>query len=542
MPSVADHLIDRMITSGIKHVFGVPGDYVLNFYKKLSTCPKIGLVNNTDENHSGFAADAYARVHGIGAVCVTYNVGALKIANAVACAHAEHSPLVIISGSPGVKERGEGVLLHHMVRSFGCQKDIFENITCATAVLDNPDRAGYEIDRVFGLLHQYKQPIYIELPRDIADKSISYDVYKQGTPANRTSDPENLQEAIFEVSEWIRNAKSPVILAGVQLARFGLGSELVKFAERLNIPICSTLLAKSVVGERHPLFQGIYMGVASKPEVERLVEDSDCLLMFGEEPTDMTLSFMPTKFKKRQVVSCTVEGLQVKNHTYEKVMFKDFCKFLFKTDLPPQSQKWTNPNPKTLIFEGTSNKLTSARFFEKINSILSDNHAIIADVGDSLFGAADLVVTHKNHFLAQAFYTSMGTAIPGALGLQMAKPDIRPIVITGDGSFQMSCTELSTILHRKLNPIVFVMNNRGYSTERLLLDGPFNDIPDWNYHQINQMIGGGLGFKVETELELEDAIKVALSSSQLCIINVMLESDDLSPALKRMAAGLAKRI
>lgn len=543
MPSVADFLIERMGTAGIKHVFGVPGDYVLNFYKKLNDHPKIDLVSNTDENHAGFAADVYARVHGIGAVCVTYNVGALKIANAVACAYAERSPLVVISGSPGVKERGEGILLHHMVRSFECQRQVFENITCANTVLDNADRAGYEIDRVFGMLRQHKQPIYIELPRDIADKSIAYDVYKQGTPVSAASDEENLQEALSEVTEWIGKAKSPVILAGVQLARFGLGGDLVKFAEKANIPICSTLLAKSVVGERHPLFQGIYMGNSSKPEVQRLVEDSDCLLMFGVLLTDMTLCFMPAKFKKRQVVHCTIEGLQVRNHSYTNVLFKDFCSALFKSEPHKAQGEWSNPNPKQTPFEPkVREKLCSERFFEKINSILNENHAIVADIGDSLFGASDLVVHHKNHFVSPAFYTSMGTAIPGALGVQLAKPEVRPIVLVGDGAFQMSCTELSTIVQRKLNPIVFVLNNKGYSTERLLLDGSFNNIAHWNYQDIVAMIGGGIGAKVETEEELEQAIQVALGSNEMFIINVMLESDDFSPALKRMASGLAKRV
>jgi len=138
MPSVADFLIDRMDNAGIRHVFGVPGDYVLNFYKKLDDYDDIKLINATDENHAGFAADAYARVNGVGCVCVTYNVGALKISNAVACAYAERSPLVVISGSPGMKERKDGIMLHHMVRSFDCQREVFEKITCASTVLDNP--------------------------------------------------------------------------------------------------------------------------------------------------------------------------------------------------------------------------------------------------------------------------------------------------------------------------------------------------------------------------------------------------------------------
>lgn len=547
MPSVAQHLIERMNTHGIKHVFTVPGDYVLGFVKKLDDSKDIELIGTTDENHAGFAADAYARVNGIGAVCVTYNVGALKIANAVACAYAERSPLVVISGSPGMKERNEDMLLHHMVRSFGCQKEVFENITCASTVLDNPNRAGYEIDRVFNALHHHKQPVYIELPRDVADKSLAYDVYKQGTPSKPESDVENLAEAIEEVEDFVSKAKKPVILAGVQLARYGLGTDLVKFAERNQIPICTTLLSKSVVGEAHPLYKGLYMGNCSEKKVQELVEESDCLLMFGVLLTDLTLSFRPARFEKRQVVSASVEGMKVKNHCYEKVLFKDFCDSLFKKEIATSHQwkfdlvkKPPVERPKFVARKGE--RVTTTRLFEKINSILTPDMAIVADIGDSLFGASDLFVHHRNQFLSPAFYTSMGTSIPGALGVQAAKPEMRPIVIVGDGAFQMSHSELSTIAHRKQNPIVFVLNNNGYTTERHLLDGPFNDLAPWNYHRVTDLIGAGVGSLVETEEELEEVVSIALESDELFVINVDVGQDDVSPALKRMTKGLAERV
>ncbi|RKZ35543.1 MAG: hypothetical protein DRQ49_19295 [Gammaproteobacteria bacterium] len=166
--------------------------------------------------------------------------------------------------------------------------------------------------------------------------------------------------------------------------------------------------------------------------------------------------------------------------------------------------------------------------------------AIIADIGDSLFGASDLIVHDSNQFLSPAFYTSMGPAIPGALGVQTAKPDLRAVVIVGDGAFQMSCTELSTIIDRNLNPIIIVLNNGGYTTERFLLDGPFNDLRNWNYEKITELLGGGKGFKAETEQELENSFEIALDSDEVTIINVVV--DDVSLALERITKGLAQRI
>ncbi len=541
MPSVSEFLLERLTNAKIKSVFGVCGDYILNFYKKLSDCEQIDLVNSTDEAHAGFAANAYARVNGIGAVCVTYNVGALKIANSVACAYAERCPVVVISGSPGIKERAEGIYLHHMVRTFETQKEIFDNITCASTVLDDPNTAGYEIDRVFEALAYHKQPIYIELPRDIADKPITYDVYKQGTPSAPVTDAQNLEEALLEVTEWIKESENPVILAGVQLARYGLGEELLKFAERWNIPIAVTLLSKSVVSEKNKLFLGVYAGSTSKDSVKEIVENSDCLLMFGEILTDMTLGFLPKQFKKRNVVECAIEGLKVKNHTFTNVTFQDFCVNLFK--LPCDCKKAGSYSEKKFPpkFEPQNVKLTTARFFEKINSILNSEMVVIADVGDSLFGASDLIMHTEHNFIGSAFYTSMGTAIPGALGVQLGCGK-RPIVLVGDGAFQMSCSELSTIVLRKLNPIVFVLNNKGYTTERFLLDGTFNDINNWNYHKIVEMIGGGVGFSVNTETDLESAVESSLKSKELCIVNVNVETRDISLALARLTDGLSKRI
>ena len=358
------------------------------------------------------------------------------------------------------------------------------------------------------------------------------------------SDEYNLAEALTEVKQWIMESKNPVILAGVQLSRYDLGLELIKWAEKVNIPVATTLLSKSVVNERHPLFLGIYAGATSQEGVQKAIEESDCLLMFGVLLTDMTLTFMPSKFKKRGCVNCAVEGLNVKSHTYTDVQFQDFCKALFKSDLPKKEttiKSQVNRDKKE--FDAIKGKkITSARLFEKINSILNEKMSVIADVGDSLFGAADLVMHHKSSFIASAYYTSMGNAIPGSLGMVLAQPDRRRIVLVGDGAFQMSLSEISTLLSRKLNPIIILLNNGGYTTERYLLDGTFNDIHNWNYHLLPQMFNGGRGALVTTEDELELEITAALSSKELTLLNVIVDPKDVSPALRRMTEKLSKRV
>jgi len=541
MSTVSKFLIERLESIGVKHVFGIPGDYVLDFYANLWENDNITVVNTTDENHAGFAADAYSRVNGVGCVCVTYNVGASKVINATQCAYAERSPLIIISGSPGMKERDEGVLLHHMVGSFNSQYDMFSKITCASVVLDNPMRAGFEIDQALREMERCKQPIYIELPRDVAKKSISYDVYKLGTPKAPESDVENLEEALNEVVSWIEKAEKPAILAGVELSRYDLGEKLVKFAQKANLPVATTLLSKSVISEEHDLFAGIYSGASSHSSTKEIIEESDCLLMFGVMLTDMTLSFKPAKFEKRQVVSCSIDGLKVRNHTYTDVQFSDFCESLFKTEVQRDVKVDVPKFTKSEFVPEKETKITTERMFQKIDSILTEDMAIVADIGDSLFGAADLHVHHRNHFISPAFYTSMGTAIPGALGVQLAKPDVRPIVIVGDGAFQMSATEISTIKRLDLNPIIFVLNNDGYTTERYLKEGDFNDLHSWEYQDVTKVFGGK-GAKVTTETELEDVVQEALDSNEVFVVNVCVERTDISSALRRMTGALVEKV
>lgn len=538
---VAPFLVERIENTGIKHIFGVPGDYVLDLYSKFCDSELIEVINSTDENHAGFAADAYARVTGVGCVMVTYNVGALKIANAVACAYSERSPLIVISGSPGLKEREDGMLLHHMVRSFESQKEVFERWTCDQAVLEDPATAGYEIDRVIESMHTYKRPVYIELPRDIAKMSLTYDVYKQGTPKAKSSDPQSLQEAMEEVIELIQEARNPVIMAGVELSRFNLGKELMQFAEHANIPIVTTLLSKSVINERNPLFGGVYTGSASHEHTRKLVDDSDCLLMLGVMLTDMTLAFKPATFAKKQTINASIDGLDVKSHSYRNIRFDEFCAALLATRLPPRHNQ-SRIVAKECAFVPQEKKLSTKRFFHKINAMLDKDMAVCADIGDSIFGACDLTVHHANHFLGNAFYTSMGFSIPAALGVQTALPDVRPIVLVGDGAFQMSVSEISTIIDRGLNPIIFVLNNGGYTTERFLMDGPFNDIRNWEYHKVGELFGNCEGFKVTTEMELEKAVATALDSKEPTVINVVVEPKDVSSALKRLTEGLVERV
>ena len=540
--TIGEYLIQRLYANGVRHVFGLPGDYVLGFYDVLSKS-KLRLINTCDEQGAGFAADAYARVRGLGAVCVTYCVGGLKVANTTAEAFAEKSPVVVISGAPGVKERAKNPLLHHKVREFDTQKKVFEQLTIAATVLSDPQTAFQEIDRVLHAALRFKRPVYIELPRD--------QVHAPGIPHHRApeiherSDPRSLQAALGEAEEMINRARQPVILADVEVHRFGLQDQVVALAQKTNIPVAATVLGKSVIGEEHPFYLGIYEGVMGREDVREYVESSDCVIMLGAFMTDINLGVYTARLDPARSISATSEKLSIAYHTYEEVRFKDFMHGLLELKLRRRSLAGI-PRPPHINHFAVRNgqtKLTVKRLFERLNSFLCANTIVVADVGDALFGAADLFIRERTEFLSPAYYTSMGFAVPACVGAQMANPKLRPLVLVGDGAFQMTGMELSTVVRYGLNPVVVLLNNGGYGTERHMQDGPYNDLLPWNYSRLPEVLGAGRGWVVKTEAELDRALAEAERwTESFCLLDVHLAPLDRSPALDRLAAGLAKRL
>lgn len=543
--TIGGYLIQRLQDYGVADVFGIPGDFVLQFYGMLTDSP-IRVVGTTREDCAGYAADGYARVHGLGAVCVTYCVGGLSLCNSIAGAYAEKSPVIVISGGPGMEERRSDPLLHHKVRDFNTQREVFEKITVATALLDDPLTAFREIDRCFEAAVRYKRPVYLELPRDRVRTPALFP-HKPSTEQPR-SDKEALREALEEAAEAINASKQPVIVADVEVHRFGLQDEVIALAEKHGIPICATILGKSVVSEIHPLYLGVYEGAMGRETVRQYVEESDCVILLGAFMTDINLGIFTARLDPAKCIYATSETLRIRHHHFHDVLLEDFIRGLVKTPLHPPKHAMPRDHDaddddgKPFVLKPDA-KTTVRQLFRRINELLDDSMVVVADVGDSLFASADLTIHRRTDFLSPAYYTSMGFAIPAAIGVQVADRDRRPIVIVGDGAFQMTCLELSTAVKLGFNPIVLVLNNKGYTTERFLQEGPFNDIPNWNYHQLPELLGGGWGFEVHTEGELDQALKAAINNEDtFSLLNIHLDPNDISPALSRLAKRLSKRL
>src|SRR5438445_2954814 len=434
-PSIGEYLIRRLYAHGVRHVFGIPGDYVLGFYDQLSKS-KLALINTCDEQGAGFAADAYARVRGLGAVCITYCVGGLKVANTTAEAFAEKSPVVVISGAPGLKEREQNPLLQHKVREFDTQKKVFEQLTIASTVLSDPQTAFQEIDRVLHAALRYKRPVYIELPRDmVARPGIPHHTPRE---IHEASDRHTLREALAEAVEMINRASKPVILADVEVHRFGLQNALLRLAEKSNIPVAATIMGKSVIGEQHSFYMGVYEGAMGRDDVRRYVESSDCVIMLGAFMTDINLGIYTARLDPARSIYATSERLSIRYHTFENVRFKDFMRGLLKAPLHRRAPaKIPRPRPLAALRSARDKgKVTVKSLFRRLNAFLTEKTVVVADVGDALFGAADLFIHHRTELLGPAYYASLGVAVPAGIGAQLANPKLRPLVVVGDGAIQ----------------------------------------------------------------------------------------------------------
>lgn len=542
--SIGQYLIRRLHDYGIHDVFGIPGDYVLHFYTMLEQSP-IRVIGCTREDCAGFAADAYARINGMGAVCVTYCVGGLSICNSIAGAYAEKSPVVVITGSPGLNERVNNPLLHHKVRDFRTQLEVFEKLCVACAELSDAATAFREIDRVLDAAARFKRPVYVEIPRDMVDvrPPISHAFHD----AETVSDPQVIAEAADEAAAWLSRARRPIIIAGVEIHRFGLQDQLLAFAEQTQIPIVSTLLGKSAIPETHPLFTGLYEGAMGDAAVTKFVEESDVVLLLGAFMTDLNLGIYTANLDPARCIYATSEQLRIRHHHYHDVRLDDFLQELIRRKPTPPRREII---PRT---SGSERQYTLApdepisirRLMARLNCQLDEDTIVIADIGDSLFAATELITYKRTEFISPAYYTSMGFSVPAALGALIARPDARVLIICGDGAFQMTGMELSTIVRHGFSPVLIVLDNHGYGTERFLHPGKwkFNEIHPWKYHRLPEILGGGTGYEVRTEGEFNSALETAWADrSGPSLIHVHLDANDASPALQRLAERLGQKV
>ena len=500
--TIPAHLVRRLNEHGVAVGFGIVGDYALRLFGALADAGLPMLVT-ADEQGSGFAADAYARLRGLGVVGCTYSVGGLKLANAVANAWAEQVPLLVVSGAPGLAERANGAMLHHRIKDFDTQLKVFRDLTVAQAVLDNSVIAAAEIDRVIATMLATQRPGYLEIPRDHVDVVIG------SSPDPIELQPQSVNEAklaaaVADVVAMLRSANSAVIQAGVMVARRSLAVPLLGLAEHLGLPVATSSMSKGVFPERHPLALGVYQGAVSPSAVVDVVEGADVLLSLGVLPTDLNFGGFTAHISPTHLIACTDTDVTVGLRTYQDVPLAAFL-----------------PALQSAVAEGRDALLP-------------------AEPGDCLFASVELPVPAWS--LSSAYYATMGYAVPAALGAGKADPEHRPVVLLGDGAFAMSGIESGWCAFNGVHPIIIVMDNSGYGTQRPMRDGPFNDIAPLAVEKLVDVFGVGKGWVVTTEDELASALAEAFAHDELAIVHVKVPKGSISPALARLTDALGKRV
>jgi indolepyruvate decarboxylase len=542
---VGSYLAERLREAGIGHVFGVPGDYSLGLLDHI-VASDVEFVGTCNELNAGYAADAYARIHGIGAVAVTYAVGGFSLLNAIAGAYAERVAVVALCGGPSRADREAGLQRHHTLGDYGIQLRVFEAVTEMAVALESAETAPSQIDAAIATCRRTRRPVFIEVPADLVDAPCEAPAAMQWEeiPA---SEPAVLAEAVSEAALLLTAAKRPLILGGVEVHRFGLREELEAFIERAGYPVATALMGKSLISETNPHFIGLYSGALSEAYVRETVEGADCVLNLGAFMSDINLGIYTANIPTERLIHATSDHVRIKHHRFDRVFLGDFIRELRKAlprakGLDPRIR----PASRALLeaFECRPEQpLTVERFYQRVNHILDAGNVVLADAGDSFMCAGDLLMHEETGFISQAFYCSIGFTLPAALGVGLAAPDRRPVVFIGDGAFQMVVQELSTLLRHRLNPVIFLMNNRGYTVERVIHDGPYNDIQNWRYHELVDVFGRGAGWgcEVRTEGELEAALDRAVrDNDRLAFVEVHLDPMDCSAALRRLGAELRR--
>ncbi len=541
--TIGAYLVNRLEQIGLRHIFGVPGDYALTFFDLLEESG-IELINTCNELNAGYAADGYARISGIGAVCLTYGVGGFSVYNAVAAAYAERVPLVVISGGPktSLRSRLHPNLLHHTIGDMNLQRDIYERITQGAVVLTSPTQAVMQIDELLAACLRHSRPVYIEIPADMVMEAC----VEPGPWAPDMSlhvDEDVLEEALGETLGAITRAARPVILAGVEVDRLGSREALLTLVARTGFPVATTALGKGIIPEHTPNYAGTYMGALANEEARALVEDSDLLLCLGAWMTDLDLGGYTAHLDPNRMIIANSERVKVRRHIYEHIPIRNFIKGLLSRlsesgfDGPGTARPAEAPRrPYVPVPEA---RLTTDRFWSRVNHFLRDDHIVVADTGSATFESAKLSLPQGADYLSQSFYASMGFGIPAALGAKLAAPQGRPIVFVGDGAFQMTGQELSSIVRYGQNPVVFLLNNDGYQVERAICDNAYNDLLMWDYTLIPETFGADRGIRVSTEGDLESALVMAdARRDALVFVEIRLDRFDFSETLRRIGERL----
>ena len=513
--TVIEHVLKRLREIGIDDVFGVPGDYSFPVNDAICNDPELNWIGCTNELNAAYAADGYARIRGLGAVCTTYGVGELSAINAIAGSYAEHLPVFHLVGMPNMATQAGRKLVHHTLGTgeFDLFRRMSEPVVAAHAVL-TPENAAAETERLIHAALYHRRPVYMGFPADLALKPVLGTAAPVPMPP---SDPDALAAVEAAILEALGKARSAVVLPGMLIGRAGQAAALQRFIDASGLPFATMFMAKSVLDEGHPNYVGMYDGALMEPGVREFVETADLVIDIGSPLTDFNSGVFTARLNPDRTIYLGHHHARIGTKTYANVEIGDLLDGLGKA-LEPRDWPMRKPGSLGPVMGGGADPIDAAALYPRWAEFLEPGDIVIAETGTASMGLGFARLPQGASFHNQTLWGSIGWATPAAVGAAIAAPDRRTVLITGEGSHQLTVQELGQFARRGLTPIVFVLNNDGYLIERLLCKDPdiaYNDLAPWNYTQLPQAFGceDWLTLRVTTCAELDAAMAQARSAT-----------------------------
>jgi indolepyruvate decarboxylase len=522
--TVIDYIVQRIADEGVEHCFGVPGDYAFPVGDAVDRNPNIKWIGCSNELNASYAADGYARARGAALLSTTYAVGELSAINGVMGAKAERSLVFHVVGMPSYQNQRVRKTMHH---TFGDGDFLnFINISaqaaCCHAVI-NPDNCMIEMERVIAEARRNNQPAYIVVPSDYAQAPVTPTEVR---PLTLKSNEASLKKAVAAITERLKSAKSVVVLPAFTISRLGLQKKARQAIEALGCPFATTSMEKCIIDESHPQFAGMYSGVLSPKETREIVEGAEVVIdLGGISLNDETTTGFTTRLDPARFISVGLNDVRIGGQVFGNVRLADTLAALAKFESgAPRYKRTPAGNPS--INGKPSDKITMEALYPRYAKFIQSRDNVVLESGSSSFGVPPMTLADDVQVHIQMLWGSIGWATGATLGIALADPNRKTILITGEGSHQLTANEIGNMGRFGANPIILCLNNDGYMVERALEPNPdwsYNDLAKWRYADVPHALGCTDWFtaRVETLGELDAALKAARESKSGAYIEVI---------------------
>ncbi|WP_109850555.1 thiamine pyrophosphate-dependent enzyme [Proteus sp. CA142267] len=543
--TVVEYMLNRLYDLGISDVFGVAGDYAFPIEDTICNSSHMRWIGNCNELNAAYAADGYARIKGMAALSTTFGVGELSAINAIAGSYAENLPIFHLVGMPASGVQKSKRLVHHTLGNgdFDVFYQLGQRLACAHTIL-TPENCITEMERLIATALKERRPVYIGLPSDYATMQV-IEHSPVTTPKKPISDQEILEKVVSLITEKLTHSNNICVLPGILSSRLGLSDNVQSFINKTGLPYATMFMDKSILSESHPQYIGMYDGKLMTPEVREFVENSEYVLGIGAMMTDFNTGSFTANIQPKQFINIMPEYVEIDSVIYSSIYMEDVLSALTER-LPNKTYHQIKAKGLGKAVLSDNGKITAQYLYPHLEKFFKPNDIIIAETGTSSMGLGFALLPEGAQFHNQTLWGSIGWATPASFGAALAAPNKRVILITGEGSHQLTVQEISQFVRFGLKPIILVLNNDGYLIERLLCDYPeayYNDLAQWNYHQLPKAFGARDWHceKVTTIDELNKALEVAGTSENASYIEIVTEryeASELAQKLKESKSSL----